>query len=225
MNFPALRPTLRAEMEDEDKTQPDRLEVRGRGWMRRYTLAIFGGGGTLLAAAIVWWLTRGPFGDAGGVGLYAAGALVVVAALIAYLGVRNAIAEAKIGEVEVDWQPRPLDFGEDVRVTVRLEPESAGVLDACDIDLVGLHYDEHVDVHGERQTGRVNVYKQRATAHRSDGFDFEAGEPAEFSTTLDLPDSVDGRSADHYEWNLHVHVDIEDFPDWTDTIVLHEGGS
>lgn len=156
-----------------------------------------------------------------GVGLIALGAAValLVAGLggwLFYVGVRNAFATARLGDVEVRVEPSEVAPGGTVESTVAIRPESG--VDVNSITLLCKCRERATSGHGTNSTTRTELLSEtgETVARTASETSIAGGEETEFGTTFEIPEGSPytfHAEDNHVEWQLEVHVDIPTWPD------------
>lgn len=170
-------------------------------------LGIMGGGVVALARGNFGGVMMLPFG-----GIFAAVGLGVM-----FLGLRNRLAQMRLGAVELSVEPGRLRPGEAVTCTVRLAPKS-------DIELNGVT----MTLHGREQVVRGSGTNRRTFTHDMHKVELVVAdskrsvrrlEDLQFEHTFRLPEDAAyslAVSDNTVLWSVSVHVDVAGWPDWTE---------
>lgn len=194
----------------------------GETFWSKYVVSVFGTLGSLAVAGIAFQAGYDPYGHFPTLAKLVIGLAGLSALAFAFLGGRKFVAESTLGGVDVTWEPHDLQTGQDLTVTVRFEPESAGTLNGCDLTLEAYYYKKIRDPDGADHRTRVDVCERTKRIPESYERSFTDGELVELSTDLAVPayDQLDGDGP--YNWDLEVHLDIAAFPDWMDTFEINQ---
>lgn len=141
-----------------------------------------------------------------------------VPSVMAFLLLRNSIAEKKLGGVELTVDPEQVRPGESAQVILRFTPQSE--LRCNHIALVLRCYERAVSGSGTReQTHRHELYKQPVPL--CDARTLHRGEPIELDATITLPATLPptlALPANAVCTEIEVRVDIPRWPDWVQTL-------
>ncbi|TNE87154.1 MAG: hypothetical protein EP330_19490 [Deltaproteobacteria bacterium] len=152
---------------------------------------------------------------------FCAAASVMVFAVvggIAFVAMRNRIAERKLGPVDVQLSATELDIGDELTVTVRLSPEQAVAIRGASVHL---HAGEVVTRGSgtNRTTYREELLSERIAVAEAGEVRGETTWTARFRIPEGAPSSFSA-SDNHLAWNLTFQVDIPRWPDFVSTTPL-----
>lgn len=156
-------------------------------------------------------------GELGGLVAVPFGALfAAVGAGIAFLGVRNDLAQIRLGRIDVSLSARRARPGDVVTCVVRLSPRADvqlnGVtmrLRGCEVAVRGSGTNRTTHTH-ELHDEQVVVDGSRRSVRRLEDVELEQTFriPADAPYSFFVPDNS-------VAWSISVHVDVAGWPDWT----------
>ncbi|HKL87759.1 MAG TPA: hypothetical protein VJ884_02065 [Salinibacter sp.] len=150
-------------------------------------------------------------------GLFSA-PFVAVGGFLVYRSVRNALAERRLGSVNVQLDPAETHPGERMRCRVSMEPPSTVDLNEITVRLHG--YERVVSGHGTNKTTYTHTVHDETTSIRASQQATIHGAFRTFEAETSLPDSAPfSFHADDNElkWEVEIHVDVPNWPDWSHT--------
>lgn len=135
---------------------------------------------------------------------------------------RNTFADLKLGGIEADVAESTVAAGDDVQITVDIPPPSDVHVNAVGVRVVGK--EKVVYRRGKHvRTWRHEFYDKDDVIQDSVDLRLEDGEAARFHKTMPIPaeapPSFYSRRNDIL-WSVRLHVDIEGWPDWIETIPI-----
>jgi hypothetical protein len=140
--------------------------------------------------------------------------------IVAFLGLRNVLAEMKIGSVKLEVEPLSAEPGGAVRVVLSMVPKSALLLNEATVKLKGI--EQVVSGSGTKKTTHTHtLHEAQASLSAKQGI--VAGRPVRLETLLELPASAPPSfeaASNKLIWSLNVHLDIARWPDWTHDVAL-----
>lgn len=152
----------------------------------------------------------------GGIGvvIFSGGGLYFV-----YASLRNAIAGAALGDVDLEVRPEEAVPGDTLDVTITIEPDSEVAIEAIRPILVGRERVEYHDANDETPRERKEYYRLHEGAQRlpeAENASLAAGQTAEYTCQFDVP--ADAPTTFHapsndVEWQVELEVAVPNWPD------------
>ncbi len=141
--------------------------------------------------------------------------------MIFSLPIRNYLAEQRLGDVDVHLDPGDASPGETVRCRVEMAPSSTVDLNEISVRLHG--HEKVVSGHGTNETTYTQtVHEEETTIPGSEQAAIRGGRRT-FKTSLSLPPSAPFSfyaEDNQMRWDVEVHVDVPNWPDWVHTELL-----
>jgi len=143
-----------------------------------------------------------------------------IGAAMIFFGQRNAMAERKIGQVDLHWDTLETPPGESFPLRIRLVPRKAVAINVVTCRLVGK--EQCVSGSGTDKTTHTHIVHQRTTTLASD-ISAAPGQPLEWAARLEIPETTAysfEASDNKLIWSVEVRIDIPNWPDWMDEVTL-----
>lgn len=139
---------------------------------------------------------------------------------VAYMAIRNSLAERKLGPVRFAVQPARCVPGTALRVTLACSPRASGEILGITATLHG--YERCVSGSGSNRRTHTHSLHERAIS-LCGGRSFSAGDDLALEGELRLPDdapfSFESGSNDLI-WSVSASIDIAGWPDWSSTCAV-----
>ena len=146
--------------------------------------------------------------------------LIAIGGVTFYRGIRNAVAETRLGDIDVELSPAPISPGEPLECRVTVDPNG-------EVQVTGVHCTlenyEQMQVaeqgrHGKSERTRTHtVYERQWTPREVQSISLDGPQKAEVELRMPLPDDAAHSLAlddNQVIWEVTVHVDIPNWPDW-----------
>lgn len=154
-----------------------------------------------------------------GVIIFSGGGLYFV-----YRAVRNAIAGARLGDLDVTIEPEAVEPGSTLSVHIGITPDSSVSLQGIDAVLVGRERVEYSDARDDTSRDRTahhRFHESNETLSEARGATLRAGENTEYELEFPIPETAPTTfhaPSNDIEWQLELTVSIPHWPD----LVHHE---
>lgn len=148
--------------------------------------------------------------------------LGIIGFVIYKMFLRNKLAEMQLGDIEIDVDDHTVPAGEETLVNIDIPPESETEINEVSVTLRG---QEKVKYRRgtKTRTRRHTLYEEDHVIPESRNVALAEGEAAHFQTTVSVPPDAPPSFYARRNWILwkaRVHVDIEGWPDWKQSIPL-----
>ena len=140
---------------------------------------------------------------------------------LVYRSLRNALAERRLGNVDVAMNATEARPGERLRCRVSMEPTGTIELNEITVRLHG--HERVVSGHGTNKTTYTHTVHDETTSIRASQQATIHGAFRTFEADVALPDSAPfsfHADANELKWEVEVHVDVPQWPDWSHTETL-----
>lgn len=172
-------------------------------------------------AFVVGGATQVASGDFGGAVMAVFGAIFAVAGgVVVFLGLRNSIAERKLGPVIASAEPKVALPGEEISLALDFNPRAEARLNEITATLKG--YESVTSGSGTNKSTYTHTLYEEKVVLRGNGRLF-AREAQELAARVTLPkDAPPSFSASDNEltWEVEFHIDIASWPDWNTKVPL-----
>lgn len=135
-----------------------------------------------------------------------------------YHSIRNALAQRRLGTVDVAMDATEASPGERLRCRVSMEPPGTVDLNEITVRLHG--YERVVSGHGTSKTTYTQTVHDETTTIQSSKQATIRGGIRTFKADVPIPDSAPfsfHASYNELKWDVEVHIDVPNWPDWSHT--------
>ncbi len=140
---------------------------------------------------------------------------VIMACVLGFIGLRNTMAQKKLGEVQFSIEPMTVQPGGSTTVRLRFTPQSDVSLNGIQFALRG--YEQVVSGSGtKKKTYSHTLFELKET--ELEGEQLCAGDAVDVSHAFTLPEDAPftfRASSNELIWRVSANVDIPRWPDWS----------
>lgn len=178
-----------------------------------------------MIGSVPMWFALSSVLEGGSVGgaamaLLFGGIFLAVGGYVVYTGVRNYLAEKKLGTVDVSISDSVATPGQTLTYNVEMSPRDDVEVNEISMILRGKEWVKYR--HGtDTKTQENKIFGDERIAAQNKAY--TAGSQLAISEDLDLPDSAPfsfEAERNRIRWIAEFHVDVADWPDWKDQLYL-----
>lgn len=198
-------------------THSERVGDTGEAASVRWGALIFGLLFAIAPPIYVFGFIEDPVGQMAGtvaVIIFSGGGLYFV-----YQALRNAVAGARLGDLDVTVDPEAVEPGRTLSVRIGITPDSGVSLQGIEAVLVGRERVEYRDARDEtprERTAHHRFHESKETLSEARGAALKAGENVEYELEFPVPESAPTTfhaPSNDVEWQLELTVSIPHWPD------------